>query len=69
MGSGFLKNNILEINFKYEDENGKTHKGVVFYKCLTKDLMDGFWYEEHGNPEYLGSERCFRIDSQKQLLD
>lgn len=68
-GFGFLKENILEINFKYEDEDRKIHKGVVVYKCLTKDLLDGFWFEEYGNSEYLGFERCFRIDGQKKLLD
>lgn len=69
IGSGFLKDNILEINFRYEDEDSKTHKGVVVYKCLTKDLLDGFWFEEFGNPEYLGSERCFRVNTSQELLD
>ena len=69
IGSGFLKDNILEINFKYEDEHSKICKGVVVYKCLSENVLDGYWFEEFGDPEYLGAERCFRIDSQKKQLD
>lgn len=61
-GTGFFKNNILVINFNYKDENDKIFKGVVVYRCLSKDLLDGFWSEKHGDPLYLGTERCFRIN-------
>lgn len=60
-GSGFFRDNILVINFKYQGEDNKTYKGVAVYRCLSKDLLDGFWSEKHGNPLYLGTERCFRI--------
>lgn len=60
-GLGFFKNNILVINFEYLGEDYETYKGVVVYHCLTKDILDGFWSEEHGNPKYLGEERCFRV--------
>ncbi len=60
-GTGFFKNDILVINFKYKGEDLKTYKGVVVYRCHSKDLLDGFWSEKHGNPLYLGAERCFRI--------
>ena len=60
-GNGFFKDNILVINFNYQGENRETYKGVVVYLCITKDLLDGFWSEKHGNPLYLGEERCFRI--------
>lgn len=60
-GSGFFRDNILVINFKYQGEGNKTFKGVVVYRCISKDLLDGFWSEKHGDPLYLGTERCFRI--------
>ena len=60
-GNGFFRDNILVINFKYQGEDNKTFKGVVIYRCISKDLLDGFWSEKHGNPLYLGTERCFRI--------
>lgn len=60
-GSGFFRDNILVINFNYKGEDAKIYKGVVVYRCLSKDLLDGFWSEKHGDPLYLGKERCFRI--------
>ncbi len=68
-GTGFFKNNILVINFNYKDENKNTYKGVVVYKCISKDILEGFWSEKHGNPLYLGEEHCFRVNSKKQLFD
>ena len=44
-------------------------KGVVVYKCITKDVLDGFWSEKHGNPLYLGAERCFRVGTQKEKMN
>lgn len=67
-GYGFFKDNILVINFKYSDQN-KTFKGVVVYKCISKDVLEGFWSEKHGDPDYLGEERCFRIDKLKELIN
>lgn len=64
-GTGFFKNNILVINFKYKGDNHNTYKGVVVYKCLSPDILDGFWSEELGNPLFLGEERCFRIKEKK----
>jgi len=69
IGTGFFKDNILVINFSYIGENSKTYKGVVVYKCISKDLLDGFWSEELGNPSYLGKERCFRIKDENELLN
>ncbi|MFS4481656.1 hypothetical protein ACKGJY_01455 [Hyunsoonleella sp. 2307UL5-6] len=60
-GYGFFKDNILVINFNYKNDN-KTFKGVVVYKCISKDVLDGFWSEKHGDPNYLGKEQCFRVD-------
>ena len=59
-GTGFFKDNILIINFYYLAEHTK-YKGVVVYRVLTHDILDGFWSEKHGNPLFLGEERCFRI--------
>ncbi|MFD1014444.1 hypothetical protein [Winogradskyella rapida] len=68
LGTGFFKDNILVLNFNYKGEANKTFKGVAVYKCLTKDVLDGFWSEKHGDPLYLGEERCFRIGTQKSTL-
>ncbi|SDS03249.1 hypothetical protein SAMN05216503_1757 [Polaribacter sp. KT25b] len=68
-GSGFFKNNILVINFNYKGFENKTYKGVVVYKCINKNILEGFWSEELGNPTYLGSENCFRITDKNPLLN
>jgi hypothetical protein len=68
-GTGFFKNNILVINFNYIGLENKTYKGVVVYKCLNKNILEGFWSEEHGNPKFLGSENCFRITDSKTIFD
>ena len=67
-GNGFFKDNILVINFNYKSDNN-TFKGVVVYKCISKDLLEGFWSEKHGDPKYLGEERCFRIDTLKEVIN
>lgn len=64
-GTGFFKNNILVINFNYLGTENKIYKGVVVYKCITKDILEGFWSEEFGDPKFLGSENCFRIQDNK----
>lgn len=61
LGKGFFKDNILVINFQYIGDDNETYKGVVVYRCLNKDILDGFWSEEYGNPNHLGEERCFRV--------
>ncbi|WP_093668461.1 hypothetical protein [Tenacibaculum sp. MAR_2009_124] len=60
-GNGFFKDNLLIINFSYNGEDSRTYKGVVAYKCLTANLLEGFWSEKHGDPKFLGEERCFKI--------
>jgi hypothetical protein len=60
-GSGFFKDNILVINFEYQGDENTIYKGVVIYRCISKDILDGFWSEEFGNPLFLGEERCFRV--------
>ena len=60
-GIGFFKDNILVINFQYQGDENNIYKGVVVYRCLSKDVLDGFWSEEYGDPLHLGAERCFRI--------
>ena len=61
-GSGFYKNEILVINFNYEGQDKTIYKGVAVYRCIGKDILDGFWSEKHGNPLYLGSEYCVKIN-------
>ncbi|UMB54742.1 hypothetical protein MKD41_04545 [Lutibacter sp. A64] len=60
-GTGFFKDNILVINFNYLSDDNKTYKGVVVYRCISNEILDGFWSEEFGDPAYLGKERCFKI--------
>ncbi|AZB17175.1 hypothetical protein EG352_05025 [Chryseobacterium indologenes] len=62
-GTGFYKDQILVLNFNYEGDDQKVYKGVAVYRCLSKDILDGFWSEKHGNPLYLGSEYCRRIQN------
>ena len=68
-GTGFFKNNILVINFNYKGYEDKIFKGVVVYKCLNKDILEGFWSEELGNPNFLGTENCFRVKNSKTILN
>jgi|TARA_B110001454_G_C12682939_1_gene418907 hypothetical protein len=68
-GIGFFKDNILVINFNYRGDNDEVYKGVVVYRCLTKDILEGFWSEDYGDPKYLGEERCFRVTNNKVILD
>ena len=66
-GTGFFKNNVLVINFEYQGDENNTYRGTVVYRCLSKDILEGFWSEEFGNPKYLGTENCFRINRVQQL--
>lgn len=66
-GNGFFKDNILVINFSYKGDDHKTYKGVAVYRCITKDVLEGFWSEKHGNPLYLGAEHCLRIETTEKL--
>ncbi|MDQ8014600.1 MAG: hypothetical protein REI96_19275 [Flavobacterium nitrogenifigens] len=66
-GTGFFKDNILVINFNYRGDDNKIYKGVAVYRCITKDVLDGFWSEKHGNPLYLGSEHCLRMETTERL--
>jgi len=66
-GTGFFKDQILVINFNYEGDDDQLYKGVAVYRCLSKDILNGFWSEKHGNPLYLGSEYCIRIPNPEFL--
>jgi len=68
-GTGFFQDNVLVINFNYKGNDEETYEGVVVYKCITKDVLEGFWSEDQGNPMYLGSELCFRVDSQLEAVN
>ena len=61
VGVGFFKNNILVINFTYLGDDANTYSGTVVYRCLTKNMLDGFWSEAYGDPKFIGTEQCFRI--------
>ena len=67
-GYGFFKENILVLNFKYTIRNN-IYKGVIIYKCISKDILEGFWTEEHGDPKFIGEERCFRINNRKEVIN
>ena len=66
-GTGFYKDRILVLNFNYKGDDYKTYKGVAVYRCLSQNILDGFWSEKHGNPLYLGSEYCVRIQDSWEL--
>ena len=66
-GTGFFKDNILVINFQYQGDENTIYKGVAVYRCISKDILDGFWSEEYGNPLFLGEERCFRLKEEGLL--
>ena len=66
-GVGFFKDNLLVINFSYIGEDAEVFRGVVTYKCITKDILDGFWFEEYGDPNHLGEERAFRVKKQTYI--
>ena len=68
-GTGFFKDNILVINFNYQGDENTIYHGTVVYKCLTKDILEGFWSEEFGNPKFLGTENCFRIKATTTLVN
>lgn len=69
IGTGFFNDNILVINFNYLGVDEKIYKGVVVYRCISKDILDGFWSEKHGNPLYIGKERCFRCKKENIILN
>ncbi|ARV14398.1 hypothetical protein [Polaribacter sp. SA4-12] len=69
LGTGFFKNNILVINFNYKGFEDKIYKGIVVYKCLNKDILEGFWSEELADPKFLGTENCFRVLNSKTVLN
>jgi hypothetical protein len=60
-GIGFFKSNILVINFDYLGYENKIFKGTVVYKCLNKNILEGFWFEDKGDPKFIGTENCFRV--------
>lgn len=66
-GNGFFKNNILVIHFNYKGDMDKTYKGIAVYKCITEDILEGFWSEKYGNPLYLGTEYCTKMKNRKHL--
>ncbi|MBF4983779.1 hypothetical protein FNJ87_05335 [Nonlabens mediterrranea] len=68
-GYGFFKDHILVINFNYKSDDGELYKGVVVYRCLTKNVLEGFWSEDEGNPEFIGSEQALRIKDTDELLN
>ncbi|APZ47011.1 hypothetical protein BW723_12280 [Polaribacter reichenbachii] len=68
-GVGFFKNNTLVVNFNYQGDENNTYYGTVVYKCLNKDILEGFWSEEYGDPKFLGTENCFRIKGSKTVLN
>ncbi|PNW27467.1 hypothetical protein [Formosa algae] len=68
-GSGFFKDNILVINFYYVGAEQYKLKGVVVYRVLSPDLLDGFWSEKYGDPLFLGTERGFRVTSKPTVIN
>jgi len=69
IGTGFLKDNNLTINFSYKGEDNLTYTGEVVYRCISNELLEGIWSETYGDPLYVGTERCLRIKQQGELLN
>lgn len=67
-GIGFFKDHILVINFNYRGVDHVLFKGVVVYKCLTSDLLEGFWQEERADPQFIGKEKAYRITTTKETF-
>lgn len=67
-GMGFFKDQILVINFSYTGVDDSIFKGVVVYKCLTSDFLEGFWSEDAGDPLFLGIERAYRVLASNNTL-
>lgn len=68
-GKGYLENNLLVINFYYYGDDNIIFKGKVIYKVLTKDILEGQWTEECGNPIFLGTENCFRVKNDNMVFN
>ncbi|WP_100074499.1 hypothetical protein [Chryseobacterium camelliae] len=66
-GTGFYKDGIVVINFHYTGDDGQVYKGVAVYRCISNDTLDGFWSEKYGDPRFLGSEYCVRIQDSEFL--
>lgn len=62
-GTGFFKDGILVLNFHYTGDDDLIYKGVAVYRCLDAHTLNGFWSEKHGDPRFLGSEFCQRIEN------
>lgn len=69
IGHGFFKNDILVLNFSYLNDFNQKFNGVVVYRCLSKNVLDGFWSETEGDPRYLGIEKAYRVFGDAQLLN
>lgn len=67
-GIGFFRDNILVINFEYLGVDDAIFKGVVVYKCLTNDFLEGFWQEELADPQFIGKEKAYRITTTKETF-
>ncbi|CAD7813585.1 hypothetical protein CHRY9390_02678 [Chryseobacterium aquaeductus] len=66
-GTDFFKDDLLVINFQYEGDDENIYKGTAVYRCLTTDILEGFWSEKNGDPRYLGSEYGARINTTEFL--
>ncbi len=66
-GTGFYKDGIVVINFNYIGDDHQVYKGVAVYRWISNDVLDGFWSEKHGDPRFLGSEYCVRIQDSEFL--
>lgn len=62
-GEGYLEKNLLTIRFYYYGDHNTIFKGKVVYEIITKDIFEGKWVEESGNPMFFGTENCFRTKS------
>ena len=55
-GTGFFKDNLLVVNFKYRGEDATIYTGTVVYKFCDKETFEDFWSEKHADQQFLGLE-------------
>lgn len=66
-GIGLLEDSRLLLKFRYEGDDGQTFHGVVEYHLLESGILEGFWTEEYGDNRFLGTEQCFKLDSDSKV--
>ena len=65
-GFGLLLNNVLSINFVYE-QDGSEYTGLVSYEFLSKSILTGVWVEEGTNTTGIEFGRKLPVQTEDPL--